>query len=210
MTLKNNRIALDCDGVLLAYPPSYAVVWERAFGEKLTLVRPEAYHAQHRYGVEFPSLAHQEKFFAHFTEDIWESMAALPGAVAACHQLVAAGYRLICVSALPQQYESARTRNLARHGFPIDQVIATGRGDQGSSKTEVIHRLMPRAFVDDLATNFIGVDRAIHTAFIDTGAADAPDPQYHLTRPASRHPTLAQFAQWWLGQSTPDGLGSGF
>jgi hypothetical protein len=200
--LKNSNqkkiIALDCDGVLLSYQQSYEIVWERAFGEKLSVIKANAYHANNMYGVEFKSESEKNKFFSFFTADVWESMPALPMAKEACDRLVHAGYELVCVTAMPQEYLLQREINLKKLQFPIHRVIATGRSGLGFTKTKSLHEIMPIAFVDDLATNFIDLNPLIHRAFIQTDAEDAPDPQLSLTLPASTHVSLDQFVDFWL------------
>lgn len=198
--MKKVDLAVDCDGVLVDYPPAYPIVWERAFGAKISVVDPTAYHAANRYGVSFESEKQMLHFFSNFTDDVWESLPALPGAVEACHLLVEAGYELLTVTALDPKFAGARLANLRRHGFPIDKVIATGRADLGNSKHHALNQLRPVAMVDDLATNFIGLHDSIHRALIHKRAADSPDPLYETTQPHSEHATLLDFARFWVEQ----------
>lgn len=191
-------IALDADGVLLHYNAMFPVAWQRAFGEPLQVQRPGAYHAATEYGVSFLDEAMEQRYRDHFDEALWRALPALPGAVEACRQLVEAGYRLVCVSSLPQQYQQARFDNLQAHGFPIEAVLATGHAKGRSTKTDTLNALAPVAFVDDLALNFEGLQAGIHTALLDAGQFDSPNRQADLSRIHSRHGTLAEFAQWWL------------
>lgn len=57
----------------------------------------------------------------------------MPGAVDACHALWAAGFDLVCVTALPERHAAARQANLRQLGFPIERVIATDNVATGSS-----------------------------------------------------------------------------
>ena len=98
-----------------------------------------------RLGVE-----ERGAFRAAFDETFWTTMEPIPGALDACRRLHAAGFELICVSALDQTFEAARLRNLRNHGFPIDEVIATGHHEGARSpKADAITLLDPVAFVDD-------------------------------------------------------------
>jgi hypothetical protein len=199
--MKNRKLAVDCDGVLVDYPPAYEIVWERAFGQKLSVVDASAYHATNRYGVSFESREQMLHFFSFFTDDVWESLPALPGAVHACERLVEAGFELVTVTALDFKFEKARIANLHRHGFPIDHVITTGRSDLGFTKAAALNLLGPVAMVDDLAANFLGLDSGIHRALIHKKAKDSPAPQYETTKPDSEHLTLAEFANYWLSRA---------
>ena len=99
-----------------------------------------------------------------FDEEFWCGIPPVPGAVEGCRLLTAAGFELVCVTALPEKFRSARERNLRAHGFPIDMVHATenvapaGHGP----KAETLHRLRPVAFVDDHLPYLIGIDSSIH------------------------------------------------
>lgn len=191
-------VALEADGVLVDYPFGYAEAWMRAFGERISVVNPTAYHATNRYGVKFESEAQMLHFFSHFTADIWESLPALPGAVEACEKLASAGHPLVCVTAMDREFARARHGNLLKHKFPIKQVYATGRNDLGFSKLPALQALKPIALVDNLALNFAGLDSSVHKAFIFTNAPDEPDHQLDIHKPDSTHGTLLDFANYWL------------
>lgn len=191
-------IALDGDGVLVDYRPTYPLVWQRAFGESLTVVNPRAYHAANMYGVGFRDDEHKAAFFKHFTEDVWETLPALAGAIDACEQLLEAGYDLVCVTAMPPEFAAARQRNFDRMGIPVKKVIPTGRSGLGNVKAPALNALKPIALVDDLADNFIGLDAGIHCALIDSGADDAPARHTDPAAAHSVHQTLLEFVDWWL------------
>lgn len=141
--------------------PAYGKAWELAFGENLTVQTPNAYWPLDRWGL--PRLVGEplQKLKTVFDEAFWGSIAPLPGAVDACHRLVATGYELVCVTALEEPYREARARNLQNLGFPIAQVIATGgKVKEVSPKAQVINRLLPTAFVDDYGPYLLGIDAA--------------------------------------------------
>ncbi|CAF1628690.1 unnamed protein product, partial [Didymodactylos carnosus] len=89
-----------------------------------------------------------------------------------CNLLQAAGYELVCVTAIPEKFVQARLENLQKHGFPIDRVIGkpahltyenlpTNHGaveDFVNPKKEIIERLRPVAFVDDQRRNFKDIE----------------------------------------------------
>lgn len=199
--VERKRIALDCDGVLLDYATAYANAWTRAFGEVPVLRIPLAYWPMERWGI--PKLAGEPlvQFRAVFDEEFWSSIPAVSGALDACHRLVQAGYELVCVTALQEQYRHARERNLRTLGFPIAQVIATDNLGAGvSPKAEAISRLQPVAFVDDYGPYLVGVDAAVHKALIVRDPQGSPNVGEFLQLADSTHADLLGFARWWLSQ----------
>lgn len=193
----NTLIALDCDGVLLDYNAAYPAVWRRVYGQELVTVRPDSYHAVNRFSLRFGSEQERRAFRARFSEEDWESMPALPGALAACRRLVEAGFQLICVTALPQRFRKARQANLERLGFPISDVLATDGPDGPDPKSAVIARMAPLAFVDDLAENFRGVADTVCKALIDRGWFDSPNRTTGRLLSDWVHPDLAGFSRAW-------------
>ena len=144
------------------------------------------------------------RFRASFDAVFWSSVPALPNAVDACQRLSAAGYELVCVSALPLEFAQARLNNLKQHGFPIERVIATSNaGQQGgerSVKADALQTLRPAAFVDDFLPYFNGVPQDMHRALILREPNGSPNvgPELGVQ---STHADLAAFADWWLGRS---------
>jgi phosphoglycolate phosphatase-like HAD superfamily hydrolase len=194
-------IVLDADGVMVDYRESYPLVWKKAFGTELPVVNPNSYHAANQYGVAIPQdELLTAKFFAHFDEDIWATLPALPEAVAACLQLSNAGFDLMCVSALPAKFEKARLQNLQDLGFPIDKVYATGHTSEANPKLDVLLHLNPAVFVDDMGSNFVGLSDSIHKALIDGGHHDNPNTAEHRSISNSVHNDLAGFSQYWLNR----------
>lgn len=157
------RIVVDADGVLLDYRASYPKVWLKAFGRELKVVTPNSYHAHVQYGLDIPNdEALTTTFFSHFDEEVWQTLPECPGAVLACQQLHKAGFELVCVTAMPPKFAKARLFNLRTLGFPIDQVIATGRVEGLNPKLAALTQLNPIAFVDDLGANFVDIPSTIH------------------------------------------------
>lgn len=196
--MKKGIVALDCDGVLLNYNAAYPKVWKKAFGEELLACKPGAYHASNEYGIELVAGTKREQFFSHFDDEAWSTMPAFPGALDASKALVKAGFTLVCVSSMPDQFAAARQRNLHALGFPIDLVIATGRIKGSNPKLETLRKLKPVAFVDDLVHNFAGVDWPMHKALIDRGQSDSPNRDEDLQSADSLHGSLSDFVEWWL------------
>lgn len=126
----------------------------------------------------------------------------MPGAVEACEALRAAGYELVCVTALPEEFRTARERNLRVHGFPIELVHATGNQTVAASpKADTLNSIRPKAFVDDYLPYFMGVENSIHRALIMRGVNGSPNSGPLLAHTDSQHGDLAQFAQWWLSRN---------
>jgi phosphoglycolate phosphatase-like HAD superfamily hydrolase len=188
-------IALDADGVLVDYNLAYAAAWERAFGVYPREKDPDAYWALDRWEVE-----HLSGERSSMDESHWENIPAMPGALEACLALHAAGYSLVCVTAVAERFAPARQRNLRKLGFPIDTVIATGSVDQGRSpKADALHALRPVAFVDDFLPYMLGV-QDIHLALILRDPKGSPNAGEHLIKVTSTHASLLDFARWWLAR----------
>lgn len=198
-------IALDCDGVLLDYSVAYARAWERAFGVYPAERDPHAYWPMDRWAVHRVAGDDLQRFRAVFDDEFWSTIPPVPGALQACERLAAAGHELVCVTALPEAFQAARTRNLRELGFPIERVVCTGHeGLHQSPKADALKALKPVAFVDDFLAYLIGVDRSIHQALIMRGRTNTPNEGPQLALAHSLHDDLAAFADWWLAQRPAD------
>lgn len=198
--MTRGMIALDADGVLLDYSLAYAGAWERAFGTRPAERDSQAYWPMDRWQVERLAGDRLERFRSCFDEVFWGGIPAIEGAVEACQVLTAAGYELVCVTALPEQFREARQQNLRLHGFPIDVVYAVDNDAKAgcSPKAQVLNALRPVAFVDDYLPYLVGVDPAIHSALIMRGRHDSPNTGENLRLAASRHGSLLEFSRWWI------------
>lgn len=191
-------VALDADGVLLDYSLAYAGAWERAFGARPAEQDPQAYWPMDRWQVEHLAGDRLERFRSCFDEVFWSGIPAMEGAAEACQILTRAGYELVCVTALPEQFRQARQQNLRRHGFPIERVY-TVEHSEGNPKAQVLNALGPVAFVDDYLPYLMGIDPAIHSALVERGGHGSPNTGEDLRLAASRHGSLLEFARWWVG-----------
>ncbi len=193
-------IALDADGVLLDYNLAYASAWQRAFGDYPREKDPHAYWAIDRWDVQRLAGSDLAKFKSCFDAAFWSSLTALPGALEACHALDAAGFNLVCVTALPERFGAARLDNLRHLGFPITQVHTADQPyEDRSPKADCLHALQPVAFVDDYAPFLAGVATQIHCALIHRRVTQSPYSSDQLALAASHHADLLDFANWWLG-----------
>jgi phosphoglycolate phosphatase-like HAD superfamily hydrolase len=194
-------IALDCDGVLLDFHLGYATAWTRAFGKAPIERDPLAYWPIDRWHVERLDIEGRARFRAAFDDEFWSTMLPIAGALDACHRLEAAGFDLICVTALDLEFEAARLRNLRDLGFPIERVVATGNAEGARSpKAEAIEQLQPIAFVDDYAAYFRGLPPAVHKALVLRAPNGSPNVGADLELAKSVHDDLAAFADHWLGR----------
>lgn len=192
-------IALDADGVLVNYHDAYANAWTKAFGERPAVQDPNAYWPMDRWEVRRLDGDELAAFRACFDTEFWSTIPAIAGAVEACHDLVAAGYELICVTAMEMHFEAARLRNLQNHGFPISRVIATSNVlSDVSPKAATLHALGPEAFVDDYLPYMRGIPEEIHAALVLREPNGSPNRGDGLQRVDSKHADLADFARWWL------------
>ncbi|WP_370678687.1 HAD family hydrolase [Comamonas sp. GB3 AK4-5] len=198
----SKTIALDADGVLLNYNLAYAAAWERAFGLAPALKNAQAYWAVDRWDVQHLEGEPLQRFRASFDRDFWSSVPAMAGAVQACHRLVAAGWELVCVSALKPEFAQARQDNLSQLGFPIGRVIATSGAVPGGSsispKARALAELAPAAFVDDYLPYFQGVSAHIHKALVLREPQGSPNTGPGMQAIDSTHGYLAEFVDWWL------------
>lgn len=192
-------IALDADGVLLDYGLAYAGAWQRAFGQYPRERDPLAYWPIDRWEVERVADERLDTLRRCFDEEFWCAIPPVPGAVEGCHMLTAAGFELVCVTALPEAFRAARERNLRAHGFPIHIVHATDNNpaDGNSPKAETLHRLRPLAFVDDYLPYLVGVDASIHRALIMRASTGSPNQGEPMRFADSQHADLLAFATWW-------------
>ncbi len=199
---ESSTIALDCDGVLLDYSTAYARAWERAFDTRPALQNDRAYWPMDRWGIPRLDGESLERFRSVFDEEFWRTIPAVPGAVEACHLLESQGIRLVCVTALDNQFASARFKNLNDLGFLIDQVITTGNdASVCSPKAAALASLKPVAFVDDFAPYLVGVDDGIHKALIVRDPVGSPNVGDALQHSHSQHDDLLGFARWWIARS---------
>jgi phosphoglycolate phosphatase-like HAD superfamily hydrolase len=192
-------IALDGDGVLLDFHSAYRLAWERAFGVLPDIVDHQAYWAMDRYDVRRLEGEERKRFADCFDHVHWSSLPALPGAVDACHRLNDAGYELVCVTAIPAEFEDARMANLRQAGFPIERIIATPMSVYGDSpKVVALTELKPLAFVDDYLPFFAGIPSEVHAALILREPNGSPNVGPELENIDSQHQDLPAFADWWL------------
>ncbi|WP_119154263.1 HAD family hydrolase [Caldimonas tepidiphila] len=195
-------VALDADGVLIDYHEGYAQAWERAFGVRPSIKDPLAYHPADFWDVPRLEGARLRQLVERgFTEETWRSMPALPGAAEACRLLRAAGYSLVCVTALRPQLAKARAENLQALGIPVDEVIATGTdGAPGNPKAAALRKLQPCLFVDDCLPFMQGLPQGIWRALVDVRPNRSPNRDPALEPPHSRHISVLDAARCWLAR----------
>lgn len=193
-------IALDGDGVLFDYHQAYQEAWAKAFGAIPAVRDPQAYWPLDRFEVRRVAGEEMTLFRRQFNEEFWSSIPPISGAVDACHALAAAGFELVCVSAIDPIYQAARQENLRKCGFPIDRVIATSNKVtiDLSPKAQALRDLEPVAFVDDYLPFLKGIPAHIHAALILREPNGSPNAGEDLVHAHSRHADLAGFAAWWL------------
>lgn len=201
---KKPTIALDADGVLLDYHHAYRHVWQKAFRVLPELADAQAYFPFDRWNVPRLDAADRAHFRACQDESFWATLPAIDGALDAAMSLHAAGFELVCVSALPLKFEAARLRNLRALGFPIERVLATPATPEGVSspsvKAQALAQLRPVAFVDDYAPYLRDIPAGIHAALILREPNGSPNTGEDLALAHSKHEDLAEFARWWLNR----------
>jgi hypothetical protein len=159
----------------------FAKVLAKTFGSTLSRKHTPCYHATNEFGVSLSDERVRQQFFEAFYEEAWASLSTLPGTVEATQLLDRLGYRLICVSSMPQAYAKARLSNLQSLGMPIESVIATGRNKllpNENSKKPAIDLLNPVFFVDDLVENFAILSSATTKVLIHKESFDSPNTKH--------------------------------
>ncbi len=184
---------------------SYRHVWQKAFGYLPALLDPHAYFPMHRWDVPFLDASGQEALRRHQDAAFWTTMPAIAGAVDAAKKLHAAGYELVCVTAVPHQHVDARLQNLKDLGYPIERVVpaSTSAAHNRSIKAEALEQLQPVVFVDDFAPYLRGVPESIHRALVMREPNGSPNVGEDLKIAHSTHADLAGFAKWWLERRDP-------
>jgi phosphoglycolate phosphatase-like HAD superfamily hydrolase len=130
-------------------------------------------------------------------------MPPLPDAYEACTKLTEAGYTLVCITSMPNEFTEARQANFRLHNLPIEKTIAVGRDRSRSvynPKLDALLELAPEAFVDDYAANFMEMENtSIHKALIHRNQPDSPNTNIiHLAD--SVHTNLSAFVDFWLSK----------
>ena len=201
---KDSRvIALDGDGVLIDYHEGYAMAWERAFGERPQVRDPQGYHPMDYWNV--PRLGYSERLHLKekgFTRDVWASMPAIAGAREACERLNAAGFSLVCVTAMSARYHKEREHNLHSLGFNVTRVYTAPHAGLGNPKARIISKLSPVAFVDDYLPYLQGIPQSTWSALIEGRKNNSPNRLQGFKEPNSRHDSLIDFVQFWLGRKS--------
>ena len=194
-------LALDADGVLLDFHLGYAMAWERAFGAMPAERDRNAYWPMDRWDVSRLDADQRLHFRQFFDAQFWSTVPAIDGAVAACERLHAAGFDLVCVSALEEEFEGDRLRNLRDLGFPIERVIATGNAPgEISPKADAIALLRPLAFVDDYLPYLRGLPASVHAALVLRAPNGSPNVGDDLALADSVHDDLGHFVEHWLAR----------
>jgi FMN phosphatase YigB (HAD superfamily) len=190
------KIVLDCDGVLLDYNLHFGTIYQHAFNKELQIVNPKAYHAVDYWGASLSS-QEKEKFYASFDEIGWSTMPAFEGAIEATHMLKKEGYDIIIVTSMNEKAKNKRIKNLEKLNFAFDDLYATGRTHKNiNPKQEILNKLNPEWFVDDLITNFKGLDKTIQCALIDSNLQGSPNADFKKTIGFhTEHPDLTHFVK---------------
>lgn len=151
-------IAIDGDWVMLDYNASFKKSYEKEFGVQLTSVIPNAFHAIKEFGLKDINTAEKDRIFVK--HNMWREMSALGNAVEMVNAISDMGYKVVCLTTMPEKHEADRLYNLQNLGFKVTQVIAAERKLEGPAnpKKHYIENYKPVAFIDDLLKNFQGCE----------------------------------------------------
>lgn len=191
------KIILDCDGVLLDYNLAYAKLWKRAYGVDPKVRDPDGYSVMDQYMIpKLTGEAWNHFRFFYRSEEFWNSMPAIEGAVNACVEMTKLGYELIVVSACDEKHRAPRLKNLLDHGFPISGLYTTGSDFVGgkSPKAQVINNLDASYFLDDFADYFSGIV-GVTRVLVDRKPKNSPNRLSQETYDMSVN-HIESFASW--------------
>lgn len=160
-------IVLDCDGVLIDYITHFGQIYNKVFNKKLDILNHKAYYPENHYSLSWDDDKQKEHFFKQFDAHAWRDMQALPGAIEATQKLKKLGYKIIVLTSIPNEFEELRHQNLLELNIPVDATIACGYIKGVNNKKPYIEAINPEYFVDDLITNFKGIDSDARHIFID-------------------------------------------
>jgi len=199
--MPNPIIALDADGVLLDYNLAYADAWEKAFGIYPAEKDPAAYSALDRWDVEVLTGEKLAQLRQSFQEDFWSDIPAMESALEGCDLLHKAGYELVCVTALADDFADTRRKNLQKLGFPIKTVYTVAHSEsRRSPKADILDVIKPVAVVDDYLPYLVGVRQETHRALIMRGGRGSPNLGEDLRLISSQHHSLLAFSKWWIAR----------
>jgi hypothetical protein len=145
LSLPRGTVALDCDGVILDFLSQFRAVANYALGRDVE-EGENVYDLNKRFNLQPHERDHIMKIFHH--EGFWSNLPALPGAIDGARALQDAGHRVVVVTAIDDDFKSARLDNLRRLGFKPDEIYCVG-AHSGHTKGEAFHVEQPHAIVDD-------------------------------------------------------------
>lgn len=145
-------IALDVDGVLLDYAGSLDL-WMRSHFSYMTPAKQNIYALHERYNIPHLYMEPLANLFAE--SEHFRTLSPYRNAIPNVRKLYEAGHRLVAVTACnsTEITKKLRYENLeARFGNAISEVHFVG---VDRPKREVLAKLRPDAFVDDLPEHII-------------------------------------------------------
>lgn len=204
---QKKTIVLDCDGVILDYNTQFAVVYEHAFSKKLEIIEPRAYHAVDCWGVQFTP-DEKSQFYKSFDTLGWGGMPAFPGVKESIDILKNLGYKIIIVTSMNDKARDLRIKNLQALGIYFDELYATGRVLRHENpKKEILNQIKPDYFVDDLITNFEGLDSSIQRVLIHDNLVGNPNDKHLYTIDVHKtYANLCDFVDYEILQKPKKGL----
>lgn len=143
------KIALDVDGVLLAFMPEFdkaaAAYLGRSVIAQVNEDKMTYYNLAKRVSATEQEVAEILEYMQ--TERIYANLPALDGASEAVQMIKEAGYEIYVVTALPEAAKEMRLENLLNAiGLVPDGIYCVG---MGQSKKDALHDLKPDVFIDD-------------------------------------------------------------
>ncbi len=162
--MENNQptIALDVDGVLLDFVPAWISYAERLLGRKLNWYNPSSYRMHEKLDI---TRAEADAVWNLFNaEGGWLTLQAIPGAPAVVAELKKYA-QVVAVTASDPKHTEQREQNLRELDMEMP-VFAVGIG---GCKREVLHRLQPRMFVEDMVHNLEAAPAGTERIWLNTG-----------------------------------------
>ncbi len=172
-------LVIDVDGVLVDYNKQYALGWEKAFGEKLSVVNQDAYWAQDVYGARHLDPEEVVAWREAQNYEYWATMEAMPGAYNLLYDFLQADYNIVACTALDEHWHEARAENLNNlfGDHTIKALICAGE----VGKSTFVNALNADVFIDDYAKYFYNVKKSVKKILVDRSPSDPQNPNVFAT-----------------------------
>ena len=161
------KIVLDVDGVLLSFMPAYDEAAKIVLNRKITVRQDEFkmdhYHLAKRIDGTDTDVANILEYMQ--TSKMYEKLKPLDGVREALDKIIAAGFHITVVTALPEHAKTMRLKNLKDVlDFVPNEIYCVG---MGQSKEEALRKINPDVFIDDRIDYLVSAPFVHHLVWCD-------------------------------------------